>query len=77
MTRSFLTRSCGTCNKNNQGCNEKMLTTVRKNVQRVREVEEERDWSRCLYRITVPSPRPIARWARLEDRATVVTCTLY
>ncbi len=40
----------------------------------MRELEEERDWSRCRYRITVPSPRPMERWERVSESATVVTC---
>ena len=27
----------------------------------VRDVEDARDWSRCRYKMTVPSPNPMAR----------------
>lgn len=47
--------------------------TVRAFGSDVREVEDARDWSRCRYNMTVPSPRPIARWATVVERATVVT----
>lgn len=39
----------------------------------VKEEDEESDCSMCLYKITVPSPRPIARWANGWVTAMVVT----
>ena len=39
----------------------------------VREVDEASDCSICLYKMTVPSPRPMARWAKGSEVATVVT----
>ena len=35
--------------------------TVRALGKEVSDVDDARDWSRCRYRMTVPSPSPIAR----------------